>query len=160
MSTLYHIKLSNGEELIAELMPATSATEYKLKNPMIIQDVVDPSSGVTAIVLVDYAPFNNMKNSIYLNKSQVISTSVVDTEMSAYYKASLEYSVMYGHKDSMAKIQRAADNLSLFTKSRTLDTLAYTTQQETEEYFSEEDLEEQELDDFFSDQPTSNTTIH
>ena len=159
MSTLYHIKLSNGEELISELLPATSATEYKLKNPMIIQDVVDPSTGVTAIVLVDYAPFNAMKNTVHLNRSQVISTSIVDTEMVSYYKASLEYSVMYGHRDSMAKIQRAAENLTLFTKSKLLDTAGYTTQQEEHEYFTEEDLLDEELDDFYS-QPSSNTTIH
>jgi len=162
MTTLYHIKLSNGEELITELRPATSSDEYILKNPMIIQDVQDPTTGITAIVLLDYAPFNEMKNAVFLNKSQVISKSLVDTAMQDYYRSSLDYSLLYGHRESMTKIKRAADNLALYTKSRVLESAGYKLEDSNiEEYFTEEELTEDDpFEDFFSENVSANTTIH
>lgn len=163
---IYHIKLSNSEEILAELMPSTNKDEYRIKNPLLIQDVVDPQSGISAIVLVDYVPFTDDKSSVFINKDMIISKTKIGTAMLDYYTASLDYSITIGNADILFKIQSAANRLAKYMEAKK-DPISVSSESNVipinfvDGPDVEEDFEDVDLDEIFgSDEPTANTTIH
>lgn len=163
---IYHIKLLNSDEIICELMPSTNKDEYRVKNPLLIQDVVDSSTGISAIVLVDYVPFTEDKSSVFINKDSILMKSKIGTAMCDYYTASLDYSISIGNADILFKIQSAANRLAKymeskkdpFTTSETESNVIPITYLEDTIDTEEEDIDLDEI--FASEEVTSNTTIH
>jgi hypothetical protein len=162
MTQIYHIKLMNQEEILAELMPSTNKDEYRIKNPLLIQDVVDPVSGVSAIVLIDYVPFAEDKSSVFLNKNMIISKMKIEGAMEKYYKASLHYALAFGNSDTLIKIQSAADKLTKYMEHKLNEGPSVSTAKEIPIDFVEDEEDEMTIDDWMDsmDPASANTTIH
>jgi len=155
---LYHIKLVNGDEIISQTQAATDPEKYFLLNPLEMNNVVDPTSGKTSCVLHSYAPFASNKTTIELSKNQVIAISRVEGEMVNYYKASLEYSVLFGIQDTDDKVKAATEYLKLYIKQQ-IEGKIDSSDDPFSDLFdevSEEDLDEETYESITS----ANTTIH
>ena len=157
---LFHIKLTNGDELISqtEVVLSSEGDKLYLVNPLILQDVMDKDSGQCAIILHDWVPFNTNKNKVELNEDHIVSKSAVDNSMIEYYKVSLEYCMLFAAKEASEKISNAAAHLNSFIKQEVSKafTIPTDTTSELYDYVDEEDLDEYTLDSITS----SNTTYH
>ena len=151
---LFHIKLTNGDEIITQTQPSRDDKKYFLLNPLELQDVIDKDTGITAIILQDYVPFNNSKAAIELNKAQVISVCKVDGEMIEYYKASLEFVLLFSAREAGSKIKHATTHLNKYIKEQVQQSL--NSSDDPFDQLFEEDLDEETLDSLTS----SNTTFH
>jgi len=147
--TLKHLKLVNGDELIAKVKESNAAEfYYTLYNPMLLQNLQDTDSGITAIVLYSYSPFSDVTSGIDIAKNNVMTASNVNGNMKEYYNASLEYSVLYGEREMNERILAAAKSLNKFVHQKIEQSIGLTAR--------EEDLDEETYDSITS----SNTTIH
>lgn len=160
---LYHFKLINGEEIISEIGTSSNEAEYFLKNPMIIQEVVDQQTSITAIILSDYVPFNDAKN-IVLSKASVVSSCRVSEGMAKYYNVSVDFNIYFTTKEVQAKLTKASVTLENYIQTKLkeafqLPTESKATEDDFDEYFQE--IDEEDMDEDLLDELTSaNTTIH
>ena len=153
---LFHIKLTNGDEIISQTQPSRDNEKYVLLNPLELQDVIDKDTGVTAVILQDYAPFTISKSSIELNKAQVISLSKVEGEMIEYYKASLEFVMLFAAREANEKIKHATTHLNKYINQQVRQSISTDSTMDMMEEIFEEDLDDDTLDSLTS----SNTTFH
>lgn len=115
---LFHIRLANGDEIITQTKPSRDGNKYVLVSPLEVQNIVDKDSGCTAIVLYDYVPFGTMTSKIELNKNHIMTMSKVEGQMVEYYRASLEFSTLYGDIEKEQKIKVATDHLNKYIQER------------------------------------------
>jgi len=157
---LFHIRLINGDEIISESEASSDQDRYLLVNPLEINNVVDGDTGITAIILQEYSPFNIMGVKIEINKAHVMSLSKVEGEMINYYKASLEFAVLFGNNEKESKIKAATDHLTNYMQCQLKQD---SSPEEIEDPFDEDfiELDEDDLDEETLEAITSsNTTIH
>lgn len=79
---IQHIRLVNGEELLATVRKSTS-DQVVIENPLIVQE----NDGY--IVLVPFMPYSR-KKSVSLSKNHVIALTDLHPEMEKHYQLSLK----------------------------------------------------------------------
>ena len=89
MSNIVHLRLINGDELIAEIEKTTKNELFLLK-PMIVSEITDVTSSQSTIILSKYILFDN-DVAISISKNHVITNTSVLKEIESYYRNSIEY---------------------------------------------------------------------
>ena len=161
MTNTFHVKLSNGGELITEFQPSSDDSKYVLVNPLELQNVVEQTTATTAVVLYNYAPFSEARATVELNKSAVISISKVTGPMLQYYQASKDFSLLFADKENSDKISSATFHLKKYIDQKMAE-LSFNPDTKAsideiyEEIVNEDDIDEEDLEKITS----SNTTFH
>ena len=156
MKKLWYFKLANGDEVISETSPSTDSNFYCLSNPLEVKDMVDEKTGKSAVILQDYIPYTQIKTSVKISKTQVITQAIVEGSMSEYYSASLEFANLYGIADTEDKILKASNHMRKYINQLLYEDLK-------EESFLEEILDDEDIefdDELFEQVTSANTTYH
>lgn len=137
---LIHMKLINGEEVIAQFV-AYEKNVYVVKHPMIIQNIMNKSTGEAAIILHLYSPFSDINENISFAYNNIVSKVDVSekSSMNEYYKNSLEYSVLYGVRDLDQRVAKNSAEVKEFLNARISESLG-TEYEPTADEISESSL--------------------
>jgi hypothetical protein len=88
MNDIKHIRLINGEEVIAEVLEPLDSQTVCVTNPMLVSEQSTDDGGYQA-VLVSYVPFSVSKT-IFLKNDHIITISDLHKEMERHYHYSLK----------------------------------------------------------------------
>jgi hypothetical protein len=130
-----------------------------------LSDVVDQETGATAVILQEFAPFSNGKSHVQVSRTQVTAMYLVSGEMVGYYKASLQYAILFSTRETDSKVKNSTQHLQKYIQEK-LDTVtkSLAVSESTIIPFvrpgvqevTEEDIDEDLLDEMTS----SNTSFH
>lgn len=84
-----HIRLTNGDEIIGELIETTN-NQLMISKPMVVSEREDPNTNISTIILSKYVLFDN-DSVIPFNRSHVITCTDVLPEIRKYYYNSVEF---------------------------------------------------------------------
>lgn len=99
-------RMINGDELIAELMDENKKSLF-LKNPLIVEEMFDHTTGESNVVLSSYLPFG-MTESISFSRSHVMTCLPVKKPIERYYFNSLRYNAIIVDK----KVEQEINNVN------------------------------------------------
>ena len=85
-----HMRLVNGDEIIAELHEITD-NEIRVMKPMVVSEKEDPRSKTGTIILSKYVLFND-EEYVGFQRIHVVTLTDVMEEIKSYYKNSVDYS--------------------------------------------------------------------
>lgn len=113
---VYHAKLSTGEDLLG-YYDGQHPTGHVFKEPMVIEERVNPNTGNAVMVLNQYSPYG-MKEEILLPLAHVLFVTPVSDEYANYYKISKAYNKKYVYPAQMVELNKVIDAMEnvLFTK--------------------------------------------
>lgn len=85
---IQHIRLINGEEIVADIISETEWT-ITVDTPLMIEERRD-ESGASALIMTKYIPFST-DNRCELSKEHIITFSQLHPELIKYYKNSIVF---------------------------------------------------------------------
>lgn len=112
MTDIRHIRLLNGDELLAKFIGETEI-ELNLEDPMTITDSTDEANGLGTLALTKYVPYNDSK-ALVLKKYHVLTNTSVTPEFERYYNTSIAYNDKYvnpGVLREVGRVSRAMENI-------------------------------------------------
>lgn len=93
---IFLLKLLNNDVIVGEHISETDYT-IMLKNPMILEELVDPESGRQMSLLSSYTPFS-VSTVLELSKQHILFLLDLHPELKRYYLNALEMSGEYIEK--------------------------------------------------------------
>jgi hypothetical protein len=133
---IYLLKFINNDNVVGEYISENDYT-IMIRNPMLLEEIIDPESGRQMSLLSSYLPFSK-SNIFEISKQHVLFISDLHPEMMRYYLNTLEIADEYVQK-TIQEIKEV---------NETLESL----------------LEEKQVEESLDEQPnliqSSNNTIH
>lgn len=102
MANIQHLRLINGEEIVADIISETEWT-VTVDTPLMIEERRD-ESGASALIMTKYIPFSTT-NRCELSKDHIITYSALHPELIKYYHNSIVFNGKSTAK-IVAEIQR------------------------------------------------------
>ena len=93
---IFLLKLLNNDIIIGEHISETDYT-IMIKNPMMLEELIDPDSGKQMSLLSSYTPFS-VSNVLELSKPHILFLLDLHPELKRYYLNALEMSGKYIEK--------------------------------------------------------------
>lgn len=144
MRDVVHIRLLNGDELIAYVVGEDDSTLI-LESPLVVEERVDQTTGGSNIILSKYVLFND-SSEVPIRKDHIITRTKVMKPIARFYKNSLVYNEKYINKAVIAEIEKVNAQMEKEIKKGLMS---------SEELLAIEDDEE-----FLRNLPVSSKTVH
>ena len=104
MSDIVHVKLVNGDDLVAKLIHEDKQT-YLFETPMVIEERINNSTGSSVLVLVKYVHTVEL-GAVEIKKEHVITVSPVQPVFEKYYYTSKLYNAKYIEPNILSEIEK------------------------------------------------------
>lgn len=114
-NTVQHIRLTNGNEILAVVSEITTDT-IKLSEPMLIDELKNIETGQTSMVLAKY--MLSKENVVTINKSVIVTLGPVHKEIERYYNNSVIYNKGFVEEGKLRDIEKVNQLLEKIIESK------------------------------------------
>lgn len=104
MSSVVHVKLINGDDLIAKIVHEDDMC-YIFEAPMVVEERINNVTGSSVLVLVKYVHTNDA-GTIELRRDHVMLVAPVQPVFEKYYHISKIYNAKYVEPNVLAEIEK------------------------------------------------------